>query len=101
MVSAANETCSVPILTLVVGTQRPSRRQDPFRYQGMWKEPTKLAAYLGWPAYLLEAAGEVRECYCGRAVIQGRTYCGSPDCNRERARARKRVSRASRRAMSV
>ncbi len=73
---------------------------DPNRYSGMWKEPRPIAMYLGWPAYLLELAGDIRECSCGGRAIQGRTYCGSPDCNRERARRRRRDSRKAHTAMA-
>lgn len=63
------------------------------RYKGQWEDKTAITAYLGWPAYFIDAAGEVRRCRCGGTAIGGRTYCGDPDCNRERARQRQRDRR--------
>lgn len=62
----------------------------------LWDQPHAVALYLGWPAYLVAQAGQIRRCHaCGGAAIGGRRYCGSRECDRARAAARKRLSRPS------
>ena len=69
---------------------------DGARYQGMWRDPLVVTVYLGWPAYFISAAGETTSCpACAKVTIQGRQYCGTVDCNRARAAARQRTSRAA------
>ena len=68
---------------------------DSTRYRGHWEEPIAITVFLGWPAYAVAAAVETAPCEgCGKATIQGRRFCGGPECNRARAIARQRVSRS-------
>lgn len=67
------------------------------RYEGMWREPRQITAYLGWPAYLLDVASPQGTCdECGGATVPGRRFCVDPACRRVRAAARQRSSRAGR-----
>ena len=67
---------------------------DAERYRGEWSYPMLVSVYLGWPAYFVAAAGATTRCpNCGRTSIQGRFYCGAPECDQARAIDRKRTSR--------
>lgn len=69
-------------------------------YDDRWHDPTSITAYLGWPAYVLAAVGQVGRCPgCGGPTVEGRQYCGDADCDRDRASARQRNRRAAKRAM--
>lgn len=69
---------------------------DSRRYAGMWTEPRRGIACLGWPAYFFLAASPLHRCRaCGGPTIAGRQYCGTPDCNTDRAAARQRAARAA------
>jgi hypothetical protein len=69
---------------------------DGHRYSGMEWHPVSVMVYLGWPAYFIAAAGKTTSCpACAKVTIQGRQYCGTVDCNRARAGARQRTSRAA------
>ena len=62
----------------------------------MWAHPMPVTVYLGWHSYVVEATGATLRCpACGGFTIQGRQYCGSRDCDRARAVARKRLSRSN------
>ena len=74
--------------------------KDPERYHGEWTRQAPIRAFLGWPAYLFSQAGELSRCECGALCIQGRRYCGAPDCNRARSTQRKRTSREAQRRIS-
>ena len=68
---------------------------DGERYDGQWAEPMDFTAYLGWPAFLLDIAGETGACKsCGKPTPTGRRYCGTQHCNKIRTRARQRERRA-------
>jgi hypothetical protein len=68
---------------------------DGHRYEDMERHPISVTVYLGWPAYVIAAAGKTTRCpQCGGARIQGRQFCRAPECDRARAAERKRVSRA-------
>jgi hypothetical protein len=68
---------------------------DGHRFEGEWARPVAITLYLGWPAYVLAAAGQTTPCEaCHRAAIQGRRYCGTLGCNRARATERRRRSRS-------
>ena len=72
-------------------------KEDPDYYHGLWPEPRRVVAYLGWPAYLLDAVGAVGRCeHCRARTLAGRRYCGAGNCKRERAALRKQSSRDAR-----
>lgn len=75
------------------------KENDAGRYEGMWRESLDVTAFLGWPAFFLQAAGHVSDCVCGRKAIEGRVFCGAPECNKERARLRQRESRKAQAAI--
>lgn len=75
---------------------------DSQRYIVSWPprhRQVSVSAFLGWPAYLISVAQDLgsapcRE--CGKPTPVGREYCGSAECNRARARERKRAARDAR-----
>jgi len=72
------------------------------RYRGQWHQPKRepAMAYLGWPAYFVDAGGQLGRCTCGARTPQGAVYCGSPGCNRARQQERQRESRAARKQLA-
>jgi hypothetical protein len=78
---------------------RASREKgNPDAYRAMQDDPLNVTVYLGWPAYLWDAAGGMTQCpMCGGLVTPGRRYCGTPECDRLRNAARQRDSRTARR----
>jgi hypothetical protein len=76
-------------------------KQDPQAYRGMQDDPLPVTVYLGWAAYLWDAAGPPGQCpMCGQAVVRGRLYCGTPECDRRRNAARQQDSRRARQTRS-
>jgi hypothetical protein len=72
--------------------------EDANSYSDMWNDPQAINVYLGWPAYMVDAAGLVRKLCpkCGRNVVGRATFCLNNDCQRKRAAERQRTSRRAR-----